>query len=119
MRDERDLAGEAVSTLGDCLEEVGAAGVVAQGIAKAVDGDVEALVIVEEFFVGPEDPAELLAGDQGVGAFEEDREQARGLLRQALAAIPARQCAGIGIKGEFPKSELRSGHRANGVLHVA
>jgi len=97
---------------------LGAAGVVAEGGAEAVDGDVDALIVVEEFLVRPEHLAELVAGDQSIGAFEQDGEQTRGLFRQVLAAIPARQRAGIGIEGEFSKSELRFDHRPNGVLHA-
>ena len=118
-RNQRHSPGEAIPAFGDGFEELGSARAISQGSAEAVHRDVDALIVIEEFFVGPENLAKFVPADQGVGAFQEDGEQARGLFGQALVSIPARQCAGIGIEGEFSESKFLLVHRSYGARHAA
>ena len=96
-----DGGDEAVAAAGEGFDEAGVGGLVAEGLAEAVDGGVDAVFVVDEGAVGPELAGDLLAGEEFAGAAEEQAEDLEGLRVELDADALAAELAGggVGFKG--------------------
>jgi hypothetical protein len=81
---------EAIADTGDGLDVAGRGGRVPEGVAKFLDGLVEAVIEVDKDVGGPEALAEFVAGDDFAGALEEQSQELQRLLRQGeFGPVPA------------------------------
>lgn len=112
--DEFDGGDEAVAAAGEGLDEARVAGGVAEDLADAVDGGVDAVVEVDEGAIGPEGAGDLVAGEDLAGVLEEQKEQLKGLGVELEAKALAAQLAGgsVGFEGSEAVAPgwLRVGH---------
>jgi len=109
-----DRGDEAVAAAGEGFNEARVVGGVAEDLADAVDGGVDAVVEVDEGAVGPEGAGDLVAGEDLAGALEEQKEKLEGLGVELEAEALAAQLAGGGVGFEGSKAItpwwLRIGH---------
>jgi hypothetical protein len=78
--DEFDRKDETITLPRKSFNEVRVPRVVAERAAQLLDGCVQAQVELDECIVGPELLLELFAGNQLAGPFEQQGENAKGLL---------------------------------------
>ncbi len=91
-------------------DEAGIAGLVAEGVAHPSDGGVEAGVDVEVGVRRPQRLAQLIAGDQGGSALDEDGEQPEGEILEAdVLAVPGER--------SFARIELEGAETVAGMGH--
>ena len=88
---------EAVTAAGEGFDEAGAGGGVAEGLAQAVDGGVDAVLGVDESAVGPKVAGDLVAGEQLAGVIEEQAEKLEGLDVETDADALTAELAGGGV----------------------
>ncbi len=70
---------EAIATAGEGFNESGIGGGVSEGLADAIDGGVNAVLVVDEGTVRPELARDLVAGEQLSGPLEQHGEYLEGL----------------------------------------
>ncbi len=88
---------EAVAAAGEGLDEAGVGCGVSEGLADAVDGGVETVLVVDEGSVGPEGAADFLAGEEVAGPVEEQEQDLEGLSVELDADSLAAELAGDAV----------------------
>jgi hypothetical protein len=97
--DDANRGDEAVAAAGECFDEAGILGGVAEGFADLVDGRAEGVVEVDYGVFTPEACLEFFAGDDLAGLFQEGGEDLEGLPLQldAEACFPELPCLQIDL----------------------
>src|ERR1700730_10032922 len=96
-----DGSDEAVAAPSEGFDENGSFRGVAQGIAQALDGGVEAVIEIDEGFGRPEFAMQLLASDAFAGPLEQGGQDLEGLILELylLAALAELSCFKVHLKG--------------------
>jgi hypothetical protein len=117
-----DGSDETVAATGQGLDEAGIIGGVAEGFAELVDGGVEAVAEIDKGVLRPDALAELIAGDELAGVFEESGQNLKGLARKLDANPGFAQFTGGKVHGEGAEAKLRFdevGHRVrNSIIWI-
>jgi hypothetical protein len=89
------------------LNVSGTLGVVAEGLAELLDGEVEAAVKIAVRFVGPKCLFDFFAGDDSVGVGREEHEEVQRLWGEIDGQSISPELAALGV--EFKQVELDRG----------
>jgi hypothetical protein len=108
---QTDGRDEAVSDAGNGFDVAGGVCRVAESVAKLLDGLVQSVIEVDENVGRPEALTELFTSDDVSGRFEQDRQEAKGLLRQPDDPTISGELRGRRIELEQAKANGLPGRR--------
>ncbi|HSU66315.1 MAG TPA: hypothetical protein VLJ39_05570, partial [Tepidisphaeraceae bacterium] len=108
---QTDGRDEAVSDAGNGFDVAGRVCRVTESVAKFLDALVQSVIEVDEDVGRPEALTELFTGDDVSGGFEQDRQEAKGLLRQPDDPTISGELRGRRVKLEQAKANGPPGRR--------
>src|SRR5579863_7307723 len=106
----RNRCQKPVTFSGDCLNELGIHGIVAEEMAELADGGVDAVLGVDEDFAGPETLGDFGAGNELALARDKEDEQLHRLALDAYRFAVSEEFETSAIEAKVAEFKDRTGH---------
>jgi hypothetical protein len=94
-----------VAAAGQRLHVSGRIGVVAQGLSQFLDGRLDAVLVLDDRPVGPQDADDLLVRDEIAGTLQQESQNLEGLLLQLDLGTVTTQFAGPEVQLKDPEAD--------------